>query len=92
MSCVGLIPRSKLELARVEVAVDEHAASRIGTSEVGRKGEWPVADGFGDALSPVGCAASGPFYCGLIADQSAEVVEGGVSEISGEDNPWLGGC
>ena len=81
-----LVPRPQLELGRVEVAVDEHTGSGVCTSEVGRRGEGPVADGLGDAFTSVGVAAPGFFDCGLVTDESADVVEGGGVGDAGEDD------
>ena len=80
------VPRPELEPGRVEVAVDEDAGSGVGASEVGRGGEGPVAGGFGDAFSSVWVAASGFLDGGLVADEAAEVVEGGGVGDAGEDD------
>src|SRR5690606_13291535 len=80
------VPRPQPEPRRVEVAVDEDAGAGVGAAEGRCGGERPVPGGFGDGLASVGVAGAGFLDGSLIADEAADVVEGGGVGDAGEDD------
>ena len=75
------VPGPELDLCGVEVAVDEHTGSGVGPSEGSGGGEGPVASGLGGAFSSVRVAGSRFLVCPFVADEPADVIECGVSEM-----------
>jgi hypothetical protein len=73
----------QLELGGVEVAVYEDSGAGVGAAEVGGGGEGSMPGGFGDALSSACVAGAGFLDGGLVADEAADVVEGGGVGDSG---------
>ena len=71
------VPGPDLQLCGVEVAVDEDAGSGVRLSEGGGWCEWSVSCGLRGALSSVRGSGAGFLDGLLVADESADVVEGG---------------
>lgn len=71
------VPRPQLQPGRVEVAVNEDAGPGVGASEGSGGCEGSVAYGFGGALTPVLVPGAGLLGGLLVADEAADVVEGG---------------